>query len=92
MAKKGMKRYYPKHKKNEVYPAPEIQGKARHSKEKVNPLAEGLDTPIIKTYHAVPFTNQNEIPPAYGFTDNDLAVENIENDFDLTAADKQDLS
>lgn len=32
-----------------------------------------------------------EIPPVLVAIDNDLAVENLENDFDMTAADRQDL-
>ncbi|MGN0999391.1 MAG: hypothetical protein ACI4PO_07555 [Faecousia sp.] len=31
------------------------------------------------------------IPPVFPAIDNDLAVENLENDFDMTAADRQDL-
>lgn len=33
----------------------------------------------------------DEIPPVFVAIDNDLAVENLENDFDMTAADIQDL-
>lgn len=53
MAKQGMKRIEPEHRKNDLPPVPRI-GSA-----------------------------------AYG--DNDLAVENLLDDFDLTAADLQDL-
>lgn len=91
MAKKDMKRYYPKHPKNDVAPVPEISGKAKSGKVKAKPILEGTAVPYVKSYHAVPFTNANEIPPAFAAIDNDLAVENIENDFDMTAADLQDF-
>ena len=32
-----------------------------------------------------------KVPAAFPAIDNDLAVENLENDFDMTAADLQDL-
>lgn len=40
MAKKGMKRPEATHTKprNEVEPVPELQGKAKHSKEKAKPI------------------------------------------------------
>ncbi|NLP00615.1 MAG: hypothetical protein GX386_10060 [Clostridiaceae bacterium] len=50
MAKKGMRRPDPEEPhgtesnkkqhfdKNEVYPVPELQGKAKHTKEKANPI------------------------------------------------------
>ena len=34
---------------------------------------------------------REKIPPVFPAIDNDLAVENLENDFDMTAADRQDL-
>ena len=34
---------------------------------------------------------ERPIPSAYGIIDNDLAVENLENELDMTAADRQDL-
>ena len=42
MAKKGMKRPERTHVKprNEVTPVPELQGKAKHTKEKANPAPE----------------------------------------------------
>ena len=54
-------------------------------------LVSGETMPFIRSYHAVPFINMNEIPPVFGAADNDLAVENMENDFDMTAADKEDF-
>ena len=47
--------------------------------------------PIIKSYHAVPFTNANEIPLEFASVDNDLAAENLASDMDMTAADIQDF-
>lgn len=91
MAKKGMKRYYPKHEKNDVAPVAEISGKAKSGKVKADPIIKGENFPYVKSYHAVPFTNANEIPPVFAAIDNDLAVENIENDFDMTAADLEDF-
>lgn len=91
MAKKGMKRYFSQQPKNEVAPVPEISGKAKSGKVKADPIIKGEKFPYIKSYHAVPFTNANEIPPAFVAIDNDLAVENIESDFDMTAADLQDF-
>lgn len=87
MAKKGMKRYYPKHEKNTVSPVPEISGKAKSGKVKANPLIAGMGN---KVYHSVPHA-EDSIPAAFPAIDNDLAVENFINDFDMTAADQQDL-
>ena len=39
---------------------------------------------------AVPHADM--IPPVFPAIDNDLAVENLVNDFDMTAADRQDLN
>ena len=76
MAKQGMKRPEPERKKNDLPPVPQIQGKARHGKAKANPLIPGG---MGKVYHDAPHES------------NDLAVENLMNDFDMTAADLQDL-
>ena len=40
MAKQGMKRPEYTHTKNEVPPVPELQGKAKRTKEKAKPLTE----------------------------------------------------
>lgn len=61
--------------------------KKRHKK----PVISGETVPFIRSYHAVPFINMNEIPPVFGAADNDLAVDNMANDFDMTAADKEDF-
>ena len=87
MAKKGMKRYYPKHEKDTVAPVPEINGKAKSGKVKANPLIAGMDGMV---YHSTPHT-EDVIPAAFPAIDNDLAVENLTNDFDMTSADRQDL-
>lgn len=87
MAKKGMKRFEPKHEKNTVPPVPIINGKAKSGKIKANPLIAGADG---KVYHSVPHGEDN-ISAVFPAIDNDLAVENLTNDFDMTAADLQDL-
>lgn len=51
----------------------------------------GGTAPYIRSFHAVPFNNMNEILPIFGTADNDLAQENMANDLDLTAADKEDF-
>ena len=72
MAKQGMKRPEPDHQKNELPPVPQINGKARHGKQKAAPLiTEGSG----KVFH----------------NSSDLALENLMNDFDMTAADAQDF-
>lgn len=86
MAKQGMKRFYPDHEKNSAAPVPEIGGKAKSGQIKARPLIAG--TPG-KVYHAVP--HADKIPSVFSAIDNDLAVENIEDHFDMTAADLQDL-
>jgi len=87
MAKKGMKRPEIKHEENTVPPVPVINGKAKTGKEKANPLIAGSHG---KVYHSVPHA-ESKVSPAFPAIDNDLAVENITNDFDMTAADLQDL-
>ena len=34
---------------------------------------------------------ERPLPSAFGIIDNDLAAENLENELDMTAADRQDL-
>lgn len=88
MAKQGMKHYYTRHKKQDAPSVPEISGKAKSGKRKVLPLIPGSHG---KVYHAVPHTDPDSIPSVYSAIDNDLAVENLENDFDMTRADIQDI-
>ncbi len=72
MAKQGMKRPEPEHRKNDMPPVPQINGKARHGKAKAAPLIPGGGG---KVFH----------------NSSDLALENLMNDFDMTAADAQDF-
>ena len=88
MAKKGMKRPEFRHRKNEASPVPILSGKAKSGKAKANPLIPGTDG---KVYHSLPH-GEDSIPTAFPAMDNDLAVENLTNSFDMTAADMQDLS
>ena len=86
MAKQGMKRPEIEHRKNTVPPVPSISGKAKSEKVKANPLIAGANG---KVYHSIPHA-ESKIS-AFPAIDNDLAVENFTNDFDMTAADLQDL-
>ena len=90
MAKQGMKRIERTHTKpkNDVPPVPEIQGKAKHTKEQANPIIAGDETPL-KVYHTTPFTKERPISSVYPVIDTDLARDNLEND--LSPADLQDL-
>ncbi len=91
MAKQGMKRPEINYSqpKNAVAAVPEIQGKAKHGKEHVNPIIAGTKPPAQKVYHTRPFSQEKPISDAYAVIDNDLARDNVEND--LTSADIQDL-
>ncbi len=87
MAKQGMKRpdYTHTQPKNDIAPVPEIQGKAKHTKQRANPIIAGTNPPAQKVWHT-----ERPIPEnIYPAIDTDLARDNIEND--LTAADVQDL-
>ena len=88
MAKQGMKHYYTRHDKKEAPPVPEISGKAKSGKVKARNLIAGAGG---KVYHGIPHAAEPKIPAAFPAIDNDLAVENLNNDFDMTAADLQDL-
>lgn len=76
MAKQGMKHYYTKREKNDAPPVPTLQGPAKSGKKQARPLIPGAGG---KVFHTGP----------YG--DNDLAADNLREEFDLTAADLQDL-
>lgn len=92
MPKKGMSRpeYTHTQPRNDVPPVPEIQGKAKHSKAKVNPIIAGTEPPYLKVYHSAPHSlKEKPISDAYPVIDNDLARDNIEND--IPSADLQDL-
>ena len=53
MAKQGMARPERTHTrpKNDLPPVPEIQGKAKHGKEKAKPVIPGTEGPEMKVYH-----------------------------------------
>ena len=53
MAKKGMSRPDWTHiqLRNEVPPVPQIQGKAKHGKERAKPIIAGTSGPDQKVYH-----------------------------------------
>ena len=87
MAKQGMKRPEFEHRKNTVSPVPIISGKAKSGSKKASPLIAGTNG---KVYHDTPHA-EHTIPRIFPGIDNDLAVENLTNDFDMTAADLQDL-
>lgn len=87
MAKQGMSRpewTKPGHKGRDAS-VPELQGKAKHGKEKVKPIVSGTAGANMKVYHTT-----KPIPtdpyPAY---DTELAQENLCND--IPAADLEDL-
>ena len=86
MAKKGMARpdWMHLHPKNEASPVPQIQGKARSSKEKAKPIIAGTFGASQKVYHEKPIPEN-----VYSTIDTDLARDNLEND--LPFADLQDL-
>lgn len=90
MAKKGMARPQRTHtkKRNVVPPVPEIQGKAKTTNQKVNPIISGTEAPTQKVFHTKPFKEEKPISEAYPTIDTDLGRDNIEND--ITAADLQD--
>lgn len=90
MAKKGMKRPNVTHTqpRYEQAAVPEIQGKAKHGKEKANPIIAGTKAPEMKVYHSEPRT-EKPISEFYSSVDTDLGRDNEENH--LSAADLQDL-
>lgn len=53
MAKKGMARpdWTKPQAKNEAGPVPELQGKAKHGKERARPIIPGTSGPEMKVYH-----------------------------------------
>ena len=85
MAKQGMKRFERQHvhERNTVSPVPEIQGKAKHGKEKAKPIVAETSGAELKVWHEKP------ISEVYSTIDTDLARDNLEND--LTFADLQDF-
>lgn len=86
MTKQGMARPERTHTKpkNEMPPVPELQGKAKNSKQSANPIVSGTSGPEQKVFHT-----EKPISEAYRAIDNDLARDNIEND--LPDADLNNL-
>ena len=86
MAKQGMARPERTHTKpkNEMPPVPELQGKAKNSKQPANPIISGTSGPEQKAFHT-----EKPISKAYRAIDNDLARDNMEND--LPDADLNNL-
>ena len=90
MAKKGMHRadnIYDKNKSRAEI-VPELQGGAKLSNEKANPIIAGTQPPSQKVYHSNPHS-ERPISNFYSYIDNDLARDNLEND--IPSADLQDL-
>ena len=90
MSKKHMARPEQTHvrPRSDTAPVPELQGGAKHHKEKANPIIAGTAAPAQKVYHARPYGDR-PISDAYSAIDNDLARDNLEND--IPAADLEDL-
>ena len=90
MAKKGMHRVDDIHseKKNRAEIVPELQGGAKLSNEKANPIIAGTEPPSQKVYHGRPH-GERPISSFYSYLDNDLARDNLEND--IPSTDLQDL-
>ncbi len=75
--------------RNEQAAVPEIQGKAKHGKEKANPIIAGTEAPSQKVYHTTPYAHEKPISDVYKEIDTDLARDNLESD--IPDADLQDL-
>ncbi|HJH62296.1 MAG TPA: hypothetical protein IAC84_03365 [Firmicutes bacterium] len=61
MAKQGMARPdWTKAPKNDAPPVPELQGKAKHGKEKAKPIIPGTSGPDTKVYHHKPSPSQDQ--------------------------------
>ena len=65
MAKKGMARpdRTHTHPRNEVPPVPEIQGKAKHTKQPARPIIAGTSGPELKVYHSQPHPDSRDGQP-----------------------------
>ena len=86
MAKQGMKRPERTHTqtRNQVDPVPELQGKAKHGKERANPIISGTEGADMKVFQEHPIPAD-----VYPVIDTDLARDNLEND--IPAADLNEL-
>lgn len=62
MAKTGMARPEWTHTRprNDVPPVPELQGKAKHGKEKASPIIAGTSGPELKVYHTQPLPEDKD--------------------------------
>ncbi len=91
MAKQGMKRTQRTHteERNEAAAVPELQGRAKHGKERAKPIIAGTRPPAQKVYHTAPLSKEKPISDAYPVIDTDLARDNVENN--IPEADLQDL-
>ena len=87
MAKEEMNRQARDGVDHQAEPMPLLDDSESYGKVKANPFITGADG---KIYHMA-VQAENKIPSVYPAIDNDLAVENITNDFDMTQADAQDL-
>ena len=88
MAKEGMKRPERTHTqtRNQQEPVPEIQGKAKHTKEKVGACVNSIGASGQTAFHrGRPISSD-----VYPVIDTDLARDNVEND--IPAADLTELS
>lgn len=65
MAKRGMARpdWTQTHPKNDVPPVPELQSKAKHTKEKARPIIAGTSGPELKVYHTRPHSISEDDRP-----------------------------
>ncbi len=61
MSKAGMKRAEFTHTqtRNREAAVPEIQGKAKHGKNRANPIIAGTKPPSQKVYHTAPFQDKS---------------------------------
>ena len=84
MAKKGMKRPDLQEKPGKMPIVPQLQGKQKTGKVKVNPIIAETMGAEQKVWHP-----EKPIPQAHVIIDNDLARDNLEND--MPFADLQDL-
>ena len=70
---------------NQVDPVPELQGNAKHRKERANSIISGTEGADMKVFHT-----KRPIPvDVYPVIDTDLARDNLEND--IPAADLNEL-
>lgn len=88
MAKQGMKRPDWTHPqpRNQVEPVPELQGKAKHGKNKAHSIIAGTSGANQKVFHTQKPIPSSDVYPAI---DTDLARDNLQND--IPAADLAEL-